>query len=175
MKKYFLSTTIVLCCAIGLYAQSSPDSISLNEIEISASKIKLYPGSARILTVIEKTEIDQSAVRSIDDLLDYVAGIDVRQRGVNGVQADVSIHGGSFDQILVLLNGVNITDPQTGHYNLDIPLDISDVSRIEILQGSAARILGPNAFSGAINIITGENNKNKLSVRNGAGSFGYLA
>lgn len=86
----------------------------------------MYPGSTRILT-IEKTEIDQSAVRSIDDLLDYVAGIDVRQRGVNGVQADVSIHGGSFDQILVLLNGVNITDPQTGHYNLDIPLDISDV------------------------------------------------
>ena len=175
MKKNFLSITILLCFICGLYAQSNLDSISLNEIEISASRVKLYSGSARILTVIEKTEIDQSAVRSLDDLLDYVAGIDVRQRGVNGVQADVSIHGGSFDQILVLLNGMNITDPQTGHYNLDIPLDISDVSRIEILQGSAARILGPNAFSGAINIITGENNKNKLSVRNSSGSFGYLA
>lgn len=125
----------------------------------------------RILTVIDRAEIGRTAVQSIDQLLDYVAGIDIRQRGVNGTQADISVRGGSFDQVLVLLNGVNITDPQTGHFNLDIPLNISDVTRIEILQGSSARALGPNAFSGAINIVTENNGKKLMNAELTGGSF----
>ena len=125
----------------------------------------------RILTVIDKTEISRSAVQSIDQLLDYVAGIDIRQRGVNTTQADISVRGGSFDQVLVLLNGVNITDPQTGHFNLDIPLNLSDVSRVEILQGSSARVLGPNAFSGAINIVTEQSGKKSLNAELTGGSY----
>jgi len=125
----------------------------------------------RILTVIDKNEISRSSVQSIDQLLDYVAGIDIRQRGTNGTQADISIRGGSFDQVLILLNGVNITDPQTGHLNLDIPIDLSDVTRVEILQGSSARVLGPNAFSGAINIVTEKSGKAALKAEFSAGSF----
>jgi len=125
----------------------------------------------RILTVIDKNEISRSSVQSIDQLLDYVAGVDIRQRGTNGTQADISIRGGSFDQVLVLLNGVNITDPQTGHFNLDIPVDLSDVTRVEILQGSSARVLGPNAFSGAINIVTEKSGKAVLNAELSAGSF----
>ena len=125
----------------------------------------------RVLTVIDKVEIKSSAVQSIDQLLDFVAGIDIRQRGANSTQADISIRGGSFDQVLVLLNGVNITDPQTGHHNLDVPLNISDISRVEILQGSSARVLGPNAFSGAINIVTESKGKNKLNAELSGGSY----
>jgi iron complex outermembrane receptor protein len=97
--------------------------------------------------------------------------VDIRQRGVGGTQADISIRGGSFDQVLILLNGVNITDPQTGHYNLDIPVELSDVQSVEILQGSAARMYGPNAFSGAINIVTNNQEKSQLSAQLTAGSF----
>jgi len=129
----------------------------------------------RVLTVIDKTEISLMAVQSIDQLLDYVAGLDIRQRGTNGTQADISVRGGSFDQVLVLLNGINITDPQTGHFNLDIPLNLSDVSRVEILEGSSARVLGPNAFSGAINIVTENAEKHALNAELTAGSFNYFA
>ena len=125
----------------------------------------------RVLTVIDKAEITRSAVQSFDQLLDYVAGVDIRQRGTNTTQADISVRGGSFDQVLVLLNGVNITDPQTGHFNLDIPLNLSDISRVEILQGSSARVLGPNAFSGAINIVTGSSAKKALNAELTGGSF----
>jgi len=125
----------------------------------------------RILTVIDKSEIKSSASQSIDQLLDYVAGVDIRQRGTNGTQADISVRGGTFDQVLVLLNGVNITDPQTGHFNLDIPLNISDISRIEILEGSSARVLGPNAFSGAINIVTENSDKKSVTAELTGGSF----
>lgn len=157
----------------SVLAQPKKDSLSvdLNDIEISASQKKLYSEMGRILTVIDKTEITRSAVQSIDQLLDYVAGVDIRQRGTNTTQADISVRGGSFDQVLVLLNGVNITDPQTGHFNLDIPLNLSDVSRVEILEGSSARVLGPNAFSGAINIVTESSEKQKLTGELTGGSY----
>ena len=157
------------------FASIKVDSVILDEVNINAQKANIYSDLGRVVVMIDKADIERASVKSMDELLNYVAGMDVRQRGVNGVQSDVSIRGGSFDQILVLLNGVNITDPQTGHYNLDIPLDLEDISRIEILQGSAARVLGPNAFSGAINIITGEKTKKRLSSRNTVGSYGYLA
>lgn len=166
---------IAACLFTGMKAEIPTQDVELNELEVSAGRTKMYSNLGRIVSVIDKLEIEKAAVRSIDDLLDYVAGLDVRQRGMYGVQTDISIRGGSFDQILVLLNGVNITDPQTGHYNLDIPLDLSDVSRVEILQGSAARLLGPNAFSGVINIITDEKTKSNVSLQTAAGSYGFLS
>lgn len=147
----------------------------LDEIEVSAQRSPaLYSQVARIITVIERKEIEASPAQSVQNLLEYVAGVDVRQRGAEGVQADVSIRGGTFDQTLILLNGINITDPQTGHHNLNIPLSISQIERIEILEGSAARVYGPNAFSGAINIVTSQNNSNSAILSLNTGSFGYL-
>ena len=176
MKKLLIAVIVLFTLSVTLIGQYATDSaLILNEIVISADRTKIYTSSGRLINVIGKTEIEHSSVRSIGELLDKVPGLDARQRGVDGVQTDLSIRGGSFDQVLVLLNGINITDPQTGHYNLDLPLDISDVSRIEVLQGSAARLFGPNAFSGAINILTGENGNNELSVRNSVGSYGYIS
>lgn len=175
MKQKITFLLITACFFINAKAEIPQQNIELNELEIVAGRTKMYSNLGRIVSVIDKTEIEKIAVRDINDLLDYISGIDVRQRGMYGVQADVSIRGGSFDQILVLLNGVNITDPQTGHYNLDIPLDLSDVSRVEILQGSSARLLGPNAFSGAINIITDEKSQSNVSLQTTSGSYGYLS
>lgn len=173
MKKHFITFLLVVFFTPIIYSQSTTDSLSidLSEVQVNANRNKLYSEMGRLLTVIDKTEIKSAAVQSIDQLLDYVAGIDIRQRGINTTQADISVRGGSFDQVLVLLNGVNITDPQTGHFNLDIPLNLSDVTRVEILQGSSARVLGPNAFSGAINIITENGNKKALNAELTAGSY----
>jgi iron complex outermembrane receptor protein len=171
-KTILLFALFVLTFQLGFSQQKSDStSINLSDVEVNANRNKLYSEMGRILTVIDKTEITRSAVQSLDQLLDYVAGIDIRQRGTNTTQADISVRGGSFDQVLVLLNGVNITDPQTGHFNLDIPLNLSDVSRVEILQGSSARILGSNAFSGAINIITENGQQNTLKAELTGGSY----
>jgi len=177
MKKTFILCSFFLFLFSTVRSQEKTDSIdvSLSELQVNANRIKLYSEMGRVLTVVDKADIARMAVQSIDQLLDYVAGLDIRQRGTNGTQADVSVRGGSFDQVLVLLNGVNITDPQTGHFNLDIPLNLSDVSRVEILEGSSARVLGPNAFSGAINIVTENNEKHALNVELDGGSFNYLA
>ncbi|MDP4239702.1 MAG: TonB-dependent receptor [Bacteroidota bacterium] len=177
MKKTFILCFFVVLTFQFLRSQEKADSVAVNlsELQVNATRNKLYSEMGRVLTVVDKAEISRIAVQSIDQLLDYVVGLDIRQRGTNGAQADISVHGGSFDQVLVLLNGVNITDPQTGHFNLDIPLNLSDVSRVEILEGSSARVLGPNAFSGAINIVTENREKHALNAELEGGSFNYFA
>jgi vitamin B12 transporter len=94
--------------------------------------------------------------------------------GSHGVQADVSMRGGSFEQVMVLLNGVRINDPQTGHHNLNIPVNTADIQRIEILEGPGARIYGPNAFSGAINIVTREAGGKNIRASLTGGEYGYI-
>jgi vitamin B12 transporter len=84
------------------------------------------------------------------------------------------MRGGSFEQVLILLNGVRINDPQTGHHNLNIPVNTADIERIEILEGPGARIYGPNAFSGAINIITKEPGEANVFGALTGGEFGYV-
>ena len=147
----------------------------IDEVEVAASRSPLiYSQIARILSVIESADIQQSPAQSVQDLLEFIAGVDVRQRGAEGVQADISIRGGSFDQTLILLNGINITDPQTGHHNLNLPVTLSQIERIEILEGPAARVYGPDAFSGAINFVTKKPEGVSLQTDATAGSFGYL-
>ncbi|WP_321286031.1 TonB-dependent receptor domain-containing protein [uncultured Sunxiuqinia sp.] len=142
-------------------AIAQPDSLEvkmeydLDEIEVSAQRAPVtYSQVARIISVIEKDQTDAAPVNSIQDLLEYALSVDIRQRGTHGVQADVSVRGGSFDQTLILLNGINLSDPQTGHHSLNLPVSFKNIKRIEILEGPGARIYGPNAFSGAINIVT---------------------
>ena len=128
------------------------------EVEIIGQRTPaVWSEVARKITIISKEEIVSSSATTIQDLLEYASSVDIRQRNINGVQADIQIRGGTADEVMILLNGVNITDSQTGHFNLDIPLDLSSVERIEILHGSGARIYGANAYKGIINIITKKN------------------
>ncbi len=111
-------------------------------------------------------------VASLDALLENIPGIDIRQRGINNTQADISIRGGTFDQTLVLLNGVNISDPQTGHHNFNIPIDPAWIEKIEILRGPAARVFGPNAFNGVVNIISKAPGPDHIEIATSGGDYG---
>ncbi|MBZ4651456.1 MAG: TonB dependent [Proteiniphilum sp.] len=147
----------------------------LDEVVVTASKAALPLNlTARLVTVIPAGEIERAPVRSIEDLLQYAAGADIQQRGPHGVQADISLRGGSFDQTAILLNGVNLTNPQTGHYSFDLPINLSDIERIEIVQGPSSLIYGAAAFSGGINIITKKDNASGASVRLEGGMHGLF-
>lgn len=149
--------------------------IELEDVEVSGQRAPVVNSQlSRIVTVISKKEVEQAPSQNIDNLLKYVPQVDIRQRGVNGSQSDISIHGGTFDQTLVLLNGINLTDPQTGHYNLTLPIDIESIDRIEVLKGPASRVFGTNAFSGAVNFITGQDTENYFKVSQMTGDFGIL-
>ncbi len=162
-----LSGVSFLLFSISTFAQNSSDSIKikrvLDEVTVTASRFTLPIAQvAKQVTIISKAEIDHAPIQSIQDLFNYVAGIDVVQRGGHGVQADISIRGGSFDQTAILLNGVNISNPQTGHLSFNMPVNLNDIERIEILHGPSSFVYGASAFSGGINIITKKEPDHKI-------------
>lgn len=147
--------------------------ISLETIEIiSSPRIELpFSENSRTIHVITKEEIKNSPAANVSELLQQVAGIDIRRRGVSGIQADLYIRGGTFDQTLLLIDGFKVEDPQTGHHTMNMAIPIDVIERIEIIKGAAARIYGQNAFTGAVNIVTKKVTQNQRSRKIGAGSF----
>ena len=149
---------------------------TLDDVEVTGSRAPLALGqAARMVTVLSREDIQAAPVQSINDLLKYAVGVDVRQRGPIGAQTDIGIRGSTSEQITVLLNGINICDPQTGHNAFDFPCDIADIERIEILEGPAGRVYGTSSLVGAINIVTKDAGGKTADVRLEGGSFGYLS
>lgn len=149
----FSLCAILLFAGRGLAQQNAE--YSIKEIIVSASRNPVeFSSLSRSVVLITPREIDYSPVSSVNDLLKNVPGVDLRTRGVGGVQADIGIRGGTFEQTLVLIDGIKLNDAQTGHHNLNLPVPLNMVERIEILKGQGARVFGANAFSGAVNIIT---------------------
>lgn len=145
----------------------------LTEVTVSGTMAPLTQlQSARIVSVLSRQEIEQAAVQSINDLFKLVTGVDVRQRGGFGIQTDISIDGGTFDQVTLLLNGIDIGNPQTGHLSADFPVSINDIERIEVLEGAASRVYGGQSFGGAINIVTKHESGRNLELAARGGSFG---
>src|SRR5271156_3962047 len=98
---------------------------------------------------------DQPLVsNSVVDLLRQDSSLNLQARAANGVQADLSLRGTTFEQSLILLNGLRINDPETGHLNLDIPIPLDAVTRIDILHGSGSTFYGSDAIGGAVNLLT---------------------
>jgi vitamin B12 transporter len=159
---------------VSFYSRAQVDSVTtLNSLTISGNRIQ--PGfeeTGASVIIISRADIQRTPSISIADMLHNYAGIDIRQRGANGVQADVGIRGSTFDQVLILLNGIKISDLQTGHHSMNLPVDMESVERIEIIKGPAARVYGQNAFAGAINIITKAPTESFLKVSALGGEHG---
>lgn len=157
-------------------AQAPADSSqNLPQVDISSERIQTpFSQAARSLSLMTKQDIRQLPVQQVSELLGFVTGVDVRQRGPQGVQADVGIRGGSFDQTLVLLNGVKLSDPQTGHHLLNLVVTPEQIERIEVLKGPGTRIYGPNAFAGAINIITKTATEKSFNTHLSYGEYGLF-
>ena len=126
--------------------------LSLQEVLVVSHKAEVNSEAYRLITQVSQAEIEALPIQTVADILQYLPGVDVRTRGANGAQADISMRGGTFDQVLVLLNGVPLSDFHTGHYVLNIPVSTEMIERVEVLQGTSANLHG--AFSGAINMVT---------------------
>ncbi len=163
-------------CFTFANGQTKNDTINLAELEIiSAANPTIFKNISRDLTIIKSDELKTAPVASIDELLKVYGGIDIRSRGPMGVQSDVNMRGGTFDQSLIMVNGIPLNDPQTGHHNLNQTIDLNNLERIEILEGSGARWLGTNSFSGGINLISDISDKNNIKLGFSGGQYGYFA
>ena len=161
MKKVFT----LLIFLISNFSVSQDLSTDLDEVVVLSSKLDLpFSKNFRTVNIISSEDIKNSPVTNVSDLLQEITGIDVRRRGVGGVQGDLYIRGGGFDQTLLLVDGMKMDDAQTGHHTLNMILPLYLIERVEIIKGPAARIFGQNAFNGAINIVTKDLEGEKRTV-----------
>ena len=153
-----LSATKAANCSDELWRADTTQTtkeVWLGDVGVTGSRAPLTQSqAARMVTVLSHDDIAQAPVQSVNDLLKYAVGVDVRQRGALGSQTDISIRGGTQEQIIILLNGINICDPQTGHNAVDLPCQLDEIARIEVLEGPAGRAYGTSSLVGAINIVT---------------------
>ena len=127
--KILLMLFLTLQFSSKIYSQTKE--YKTDDVVVTAGRTPIsFSNLNRDVTVIYPQEIKNAAVRSVQDLLQYTSGIDLKQRGIDGVQADVAIRGGTFEQTLILIDGIKISDPQTGHHNLNLPVSLDNIERI---------------------------------------------
>nr|WP_301294438.1 TonB-dependent receptor [Chryseobacterium sp. HSC-36S06] len=124
------------------------------------------------VTVITRAQIESAPAKSVEEVLAQYTGLDIRRRGSNGVQADISLRGSSFEQVLILVNGIRMSDSQTGHNSMNLPFDLASVERIEVIKGPSARSFGQNAYAGVVNIITRPSEEERVVISGSGGDFG---
>lgn len=172
-KLYILTITILV--SYVSFSQQEKKREQIDTVLITSSRIDLpFDKDSRTITVISSAQIAKSATTNVAELLQQVAGIDMRRRGTVGMQADLYIRGGGFDQTLLLIDGIKVEDPQTGHHTMNMALPLEVIERIEIIKGPAARVFGQNAFTGAINIVTKKNANNVTALGAKYGSYNQL-
>lgn len=165
---FFLAVVI-----LHLPAFSATDSLTveLKEVLIEENRLAAtYARQNRNIRLIDQAQIKSLPASSINELLGHIAGVDLRQRGPFGLQADISLDGGSFEQTLILVDGVKMLDAQTAHHGLNLPVPLDAIERIEVIRGPVARIYGINSLTGAINFVTKKKQQPALSIRTFGGS-----
>ena len=161
MKKHHAISLLCLFFAVTwVKGQNKSDidtlpTLTLKEVVLSSNRLEIpLSQNSKTVQVITANQIRQSGVTHVVDLLQQIAGVDIKRRGAGAIQADLNIRGGTFDQTLLLIDGIKLDDGQTGHHTLNFLPPPQMIERIEIIKGPGSRAYGQNAFTGAINIIT---------------------
>jgi vitamin B12 transporter len=158
-----LLTALSTLLSMGAMAQDSANNV-LDPVTVTATRTASNVSeSGRSISVISKEQIKNYAFNSLDELLRTVPGVEMHFRGAAGSQSDIIIRGATFQQVLVLIDGIKVNDPLTGHFSAYLPITPGEIERIEILKGPGSALYGSEAVGGVINIITKTFSPNKGS------------
>ncbi|MFC1606817.1 TonB-dependent receptor plug domain-containing protein [Candidatus Latescibacterota bacterium] len=170
---YYLSAVIIILLMYS--SMIFADDPVMREIIVTSQRSGKFLNSSGSGTVIfDRDDISALNAGSISELLQAIPSIDLSERGTPGSQIDPSLRGSSFEGVLVLVNGVSIRDPQTGHFTMDIPVDIRSIERVEVLPGGGSTLYGSSAIGGVVNIVTTSGTHGVDGVVS-AGSYGTTA
>ena len=173
MQRIFLF--LVLFLTFFTTSVLSEETHQLEKIVVTPSRIPNSSNTGRSVTTLDSDTIQMSSYEAIQDIIGNLGGIDIRRRGNEGVQSDVNIRGATFEENTVLIDGIRMNDPQTGHYTFDLPLTMFDTENVEILKGPASSLYGANSFGGVINIITKPPEDKKFMVNAVGGQRDYFS
>ncbi len=149
--KYLYTLGVLMLCG-SAFAQNQR---AIDTVQVSATQIPLrLQETGRHITVLTPEVFRDMPSVSIDEILQFIPGVEVQSRGGFGVQANIIMRGSTFTQVLILIDGMRLNDPLTGHFNGYIPVAKEEIERIEVLRGPAAAMYGPDAVGGLINIVT---------------------
>jgi iron complex outermembrane receptor protein len=143
--------TLASLIATSVHAQNPSHALDTVQVTV-ASRTVDAAREARSTTVITRDDIARTAARSLTDVLALAMGADVRPRSL--ASADIALRGASSEGVVVLVNGVRVSDQQTGHFALDLAVPLDAVERVEILRGTSSALHGANAVGGVVNIVT---------------------
>ena len=154
-----ITTALLMAAAVAFdgAAQTSMtvDTTAIQVAPVTGSLAKTLPQKApRALVVIGQEEVAQTAASSIADVLESIPGVDVRA-GTFGIQTDLSVRGGTFNQTALWVDGIRWSAPHTDHHLLNLPLDPEDITRVEVIRGGATSALGTGAMTGAVALTAG--------------------
>ncbi|GAB3634940.1 TonB-dependent receptor plug domain-containing protein [Hymenobacter arcticus] len=159
----FLQSALVLTSLLPLAAQAqrvatpadSARQRELSEVTVYATRLGQLAGqSGRYVTIVPGATLSRYPVASLDDLLRLLPAMEVQSRGNFGTQADITLRGSTFNQVLILLDGMRLNDPLTGHFAGYLPITPAEIEQLEIVRGPGAALYGPDAVGGFINIVT---------------------
>jgi iron complex outermembrane receptor protein len=153
--KGIIAIWVILLLATGSIYGQDEDVIELKEVVVTGSRLPLEPKeTGRNISVLKSDVIANLPIKSVDELLRYIPGVEAQSRNAFGTQSDIIIRGSTFQQVLVLIDGMRLNDPLTGHFSGYVPISPAEIDRIEILRGPATSMFGADAVGGVVHIIT---------------------
>ena len=169
-----LSVTMSILTLNAKSVAAQPDTRSMQDemeaLYVAGEKLNPTRGIITPVEVYKRDTLSVTPLQTIESALRLNPAIDIRERGGKGIQADISIRGGSYDQTMVLLNGIDFSDARTGHQSHSLPVDLDIVGKIDIISG----LTGIGAYSGALNIVTTPLRPNYMRAELSGGAYGYL-
>ena len=123
------------------------------DVTVVATRLR-EPAPGSTARVVTRAEIERLPVRTLPELLRYLPGVDVRRRGVEGIQADIGLRGADHNGTLLLVDGEPVNDPQSNHLTADLDVPLDAVERVEVLYGAASALWGSGAIGGVVNVVT---------------------
>jgi outer membrane cobalamin receptor len=164
-----LGLAALLATPVGAGAQERVIPLDTVRVDVVSRATGQLGAATRAVEVITAEAIRRSPVSTVTEALRWALGVDLMPR--SPALADVALRGSSFEQVLVLVDGVRMSDAQTGHFDLNLAVPLDQVERIEILRGAASSLHGADAMGGVINVVTRRAGRG-TSARVEAGSFG---
>lgn len=168
-----LAIAFAVGAAINTYAQqtSSLPSAATTVVVLGSPAPVSQEDSARTVVSLS-TQPAPLAHGVIEDYLRTDSSVDIQQRGGGGIMADISVRGASFEQTLVLVNGLRMDNAETSHFNLDLPIPLATIERFDVLHGTGSTLYGSDAIGGVVDVRTVRPVSTQLSLKSGVGSYG---